>query len=516
MYFFYDLETTDLDRDFGQILQIGIVVTDNNLNIISEKSLRCKCQPRVVPSPQALLITGIGQEDLEGEGATIFEMMREFESILKENKGAITTGGYNSMNFDEGGLRSALHQNLMDPSLMFQCKDKETDRNKRFDVMHLVQACIVYCPEALVLEQKTRHRSPQPSISLGVVARQNGVEFSEDEAHEAVADVKATIAIAQIIRDHAPIVWKQMQKMMTEESVRDFLDSHDAVSYAKGQAGNMKHSIVAPISVNSSYERQQILFDLKSDPSEYFDKSIPELVDLLKKKKTKSKNNPFHQVLIQKQPIFMPLSHTQKDIYPDGLTDIIIEERSKLIRDNLEFQEKISQAAALAETDMEVPLEIEKQLYIDHSEEVENKIQSWRDEFQNGNWDDRLSLIKEFSARFKNELKDNPTLARFPEFGLRIISENAPSYLSPEKNNEIKAEIYNRITNPDAPSKMMTIPKARKMIKTFYNELETGKYPYITKNDEHKLIELLAYYDNIESLYKSEKPGKKHNISLKR
>lgn len=154
-------------------------------------------QPAVVPSPQALLVTGITPQQLTDEDDTIFTMMQEIDQLLRSYDWPITTSGYNSMDFDERGLRSALHQTLMDPSLTFQKQDDDTPRNQRIDVMRLVQACIVHAPDALTLEQKTRHKTPQPAISLGVVARQNGVEFSEEEAHEAVADVKATIAVAK-------------------------------------------------------------------------------------------------------------------------------------------------------------------------------------------------------------------------------------------------------------------------------------------------------------------------------
>jgi oligoribonuclease (3'-5' exoribonuclease) len=35
VFVFYDTETTGLDRDFTQILQIALVFTDDDLNILS-------------------------------------------------------------------------------------------------------------------------------------------------------------------------------------------------------------------------------------------------------------------------------------------------------------------------------------------------------------------------------------------------------------------------------------------------------------------------------------------------
>ena len=503
MYIFYDLETTDIDRDFGQILQIGLVVTDDDLNIMEEKSLRCRLQPSVVPSPQALLVTGITPEQLDDEEATIFTMMQDIEQILRGHDWPITTAGYNSMDFDERGLRSALHQTLLDPSLTFQKPDEETLRNQRIDVMRLVQACLVYAPDALNLEQKTRHKTPQPAISLGVVARQNGVEFSEEEAHEAVADVKATIAIAKKVRDAAPELWQQMRKMTTEESVKEFLDDHEVVSYATGYAGNMKHYMVAPVAVNDSYERQEILFDLTQDPADYMNKSVGELVELLAKDTGKKvKNNPFYKVLLQKQPIFMPLDQMSKDLFPADIDEKTLKARAALIRDNLEFQTKISQAAGLAEEEITVPEAIEKQLYIDLPPEIEERLTVWREEFQAGDWQQRADLMRKFSGRFGDELKENPTLARFPEFAKRIIFENAPEdTLSEQERNAFKAEIYRKITDTEAPEKMMTIPRAHDMLDKLREELAAGTCKYLQKGEECKIDTLAAFYNQLEQKF---------------
>ena len=40
--FFYDTETTGLDINFSQIIQVGCVLTDNNFNILEELNLSSK------------------------------------------------------------------------------------------------------------------------------------------------------------------------------------------------------------------------------------------------------------------------------------------------------------------------------------------------------------------------------------------------------------------------------------------------------------------------------------------
>ena len=56
-FVFYDTETTGLDINFSQIIQVGCVLTDNNFNILEELNLSSKVLPWIVPSPDAFLYT---------------------------------------------------------------------------------------------------------------------------------------------------------------------------------------------------------------------------------------------------------------------------------------------------------------------------------------------------------------------------------------------------------------------------------------------------------------------------
>ena len=55
-YIFTDTETTGLDINFSQILQVGSLLTDENLVVEKEHSLFSKLLPWIVPSPEAFLV----------------------------------------------------------------------------------------------------------------------------------------------------------------------------------------------------------------------------------------------------------------------------------------------------------------------------------------------------------------------------------------------------------------------------------------------------------------------------
>ena len=61
---FYDTETTGTDTAFDQMLQFAAIKTDDDLNVIDQFNVRCRLLPWVVPSPGALVITGVTPNDL--------------------------------------------------------------------------------------------------------------------------------------------------------------------------------------------------------------------------------------------------------------------------------------------------------------------------------------------------------------------------------------------------------------------------------------------------------------------
>jgi exodeoxyribonuclease-1 len=57
-FIFYDTETSGLSSAFDQILQFAAIRTDDDLNETGRFEIRSRLLPYVVPSPQAMLVTG--------------------------------------------------------------------------------------------------------------------------------------------------------------------------------------------------------------------------------------------------------------------------------------------------------------------------------------------------------------------------------------------------------------------------------------------------------------------------
>ena len=199
-FIFYDTETTGTDTCFDQILQFAAIRTDDDLNPIETFNIRCRLLPHVVPSPGALLATGVSVADLTGAPLSHFEMMRQVRAKMNDwcQEGAIFMG-WNSMRFDEAMLRQAYYQSLLP---VYQTN---TNGNGRADVMRMAQVVAACAPNAIAVPIDGRCK---PTFKLALVAEANGIRL--DNAHEALADAGATLALARLLKQRTPQIWRAL------------------------------------------------------------------------------------------------------------------------------------------------------------------------------------------------------------------------------------------------------------------------------------------------------------------
>lgn len=83
-FVFYDLETTGISPAFDQPLQFAAIRTDDSFVEIERVNLRCRIAPHIIPSPQALIVTGVilHNRDKQNVMATL-ETFRPVELVLR-------------------------------------------------------------------------------------------------------------------------------------------------------------------------------------------------------------------------------------------------------------------------------------------------------------------------------------------------------------------------------------------------------------------------------------------------
>jgi exodeoxyribonuclease-1 len=130
-FVFYDTETTGSETFYDQILQFAAIRTDADLNELGRFEIRCRIQPHILPSPGALIVTGMTLDRvLDPNLPTHFEMASAIHQKLTEWSPAVFAG-YNSLEFDEDLLRQTFYQSLLPTYLT------NTNGNSRLDVMRL-------------------------------------------------------------------------------------------------------------------------------------------------------------------------------------------------------------------------------------------------------------------------------------------------------------------------------------------------------------------------------------------
>jgi len=194
-YLFYDLETTGLNRTFDQVIQFAAIRTDSGLNQLEEHNLKIRLRPDVIPSPAAMLTHGIPVTDLS-TGPCEFEAIATIHRLF--NTPGTVTIGYNSLGFDDEFLRFAFYRNLLPPYT-----HQYANGCFRMDLLAMVVIYWLYNREVL----KWPDHGGLPSIKLEHINALN--QLAEGPAHDALADVRATVALARRLQA-APKVWNYL------------------------------------------------------------------------------------------------------------------------------------------------------------------------------------------------------------------------------------------------------------------------------------------------------------------
>ena len=192
-FLWHDYETFGADPRRDRPAQFAALRTDAELNEIGAP-LMWYCQPAndYLPDPQACLITGITPQQCQERGLREYQFAARIEGELAQ-PGTIGVG-YNSIRFDDEVTRFLFWRNLIDPyarEWQNQCG--------RWDLLDVVRMAYALRPEGIVWP---RNADGQPSFRLEHLTQANGL--AHEAAHDALSDVRATIALARLVRARQP------------------------------------------------------------------------------------------------------------------------------------------------------------------------------------------------------------------------------------------------------------------------------------------------------------------------
>ena len=264
-FLWHDYETFGADTRRDRPAQFAAIRTDAQLNEIGEP-LMLYCQPTndYLPAPDACLITGITPQQAGQLGVPEREFAATIEAELAR-PGTVGVG-YNTIRFDDEITRFMFWRNLIDPyarEWQNQCG--------RWDLMDVVRTAYALRPDGMVWPIKD---DGKPSFKLEDLSRANGLDH--EQAHDALSDVRATIALARLLRQHNPRLFDfcfglhkkegvaaELHLPVTAQTAQPFLHVSGMYPVERGCL-----AVVWPLAPHPTNKNEIIVWDLAYDPSE--------------------------------------------------------------------------------------------------------------------------------------------------------------------------------------------------------------------------------------------------------
>ena len=192
-FYWYDLETSGREPRWDRIVQFAGLRTGPDLQEVGDEfSTYIHLPDDVLPDVDATLVTGITPQLAQREGISEWRALGRINQLFSEPGTCVV--GYNNLRFDDEFIRHGLYRNLMDPYAR-----EWQNGNSRWDIIDLVRAAGALRPEGI---EWPVDGDGLPVYSLEALAAANGLD--QRHPHDARADVRATLALARLIKDRQP------------------------------------------------------------------------------------------------------------------------------------------------------------------------------------------------------------------------------------------------------------------------------------------------------------------------
>lgn len=430
-FVFYDCETSGLNTRFDQILHFAAVRTDETLEEVEIFEVRCRLDRHVLPHPQALALTNRTLSDAYDPSLpSHYEMMREVAALIERWSPAVFIG-YNSIGFDEEMLRHSLYRTLHDPYLTTK------NGNARGDALGLTRSAAFFRPGLLSIPIDGEGKE---TFRLPALAEANG--HGGFEAHSALEDARATLAIARTVRSRDEEFWSRFLRFTNGQTAAAALDE----GYPMGLVtfrGNTARCVVG-LSLGHGRDRNaRYCLDLnRVDELLAIDdhQLAPRLAD---------RDGPIIRMKVKGSPCMCELWDLPEEIMMDR-TEEDYEAIAQRVRSDPRLGGRILRTLIASERDWPVNEHVEERLYGGGFLTDEDLVH--RDAFHRELWEAKSALL----ARMGDE--------RMRKLGERLVFLEAPDTLDPAKRDRMEKAIGDRLRMPEDQVPWCTLARAERVI----------------------------------------------------
>lgn len=329
----HDYETWGRQPRKDRAAQFAAIRTNEKLEEIGEPiNIYCKPTDDFLPHPEAALITGLTPQETLAKGINEADFFAQINDAFTT---PATCGvGYNSIRFDDEVTRIGFYRNFIDPYAR-----EWQNGNSRWDIIDLVRMTHALRPDGI---QWPIGEDGKVSFRLELLTKANNI--AHEGAHDALSDVRATIAMAKLIKTVQPKLYDFYFKLRSKMEASKLLNLSDqkTVLHVSGMypvaIGCL--SPVVPLLQHPVNSNEILVYDLRQSPEQLLSMTSDEIAKNLY---TKTIDLPegvarvaLKSVHINKSPALAPINTLDKNMAAkwDINWDQVEQHRQQLLADD--------------------------------------------------------------------------------------------------------------------------------------------------------------------------------------
>ncbi len=432
-FYWHDYETWGIDPRRDRAAQFAGIRTDEELNPIGQPLvLYCKPADDMLPHPEASLVTGLTPQKALAEGVCEAEFMAAIhEELAKPGTCGV---GYNSIRFDDEFTRYGLYRNFFDPYAR-----EWQNGNSRWDLIDPIRCARALRPEGI---EWPLREDGSTSFRLEELTAANGI--SHADAHDALSDVYATIAVARLLKEKQPRLFDyllhernkhQLARQLKVSEMQPVLHVSSRYPATHGCI-----AMVAPVAAHPTNKNGIVVFDLRYDPEPLLELEPDEIRERLFTPQAELPDGveriPLKTVHVNKCPVIVPMNTLSEQAAKEWRIDVAEGKR------NLE---KLCRASGL-----------ERKIQAVHAEQMFPEVPSDPDQelYSGGFFSDSdrraMELVRKCAPEELAAAGFVFEDSRLPEMLFRYRARNWPQTLSVEERSRWDEFRRQRINDPQA------------------------------------------------------------------
>lgn len=346
-FYFHDYETFGKNPALDRPAQFAGVRTDEDFNIIEEPLvIYCRPSDDYLPEPEAVMITGIKPQLALEKGLSEAEFSAQIHQAFSVPGTCIV--GYNNIRFDDEVSRNIFYRNFYDPyAYSWQYG------NSRWDLLDVIRACYALRPDGINWPEND---DGFPSFRLEHLTKANGIEH--ENAHDAMADVYATIAMAKLVKQAQPRLFAFLLEHRNKHKINALIDipAMTPLVHVSGMFGAARGNTawIAPLAWHPENKNAVIVCDLGGDMTPLLELDADAMRERLYTRREALEPSqsplPIKLLHINKCPVVAPA----KTLLPENAERLGIDrerclQNLQLLRQNTQVREKVVALFAEAE-----------------------------------------------------------------------------------------------------------------------------------------------------------------------